>query len=293
MDSGARPPVFAGLALDRPLIMGVVNVTPDSFSDGGETFDAATAIARGQAMAEEGAAIIDVGGESTRPGAPPVSVGEELARVLPVVRQLAAGPAGAIVSIDTRRAAVMKAAVDSGAAIINDITALEGSREADADSLAAAAETGASVILMHMQGDPLTMQENPQYEDAAREVHDYLASRVAAAEAAGIPRARIAVDPGIGFGKTLDHNLDILGRLSLYRDLGCAVVLGVSRKSFIARIGRGGPADRRLAGSIAAGLAGIAGGAHILRVHDVAETRQALDVWAAIQGFREARPGPA
>lgn len=293
MDSGARPPAFAGLALDRPLIMGVVNVTPDSFSDGGETFDAAAAIARGRAMAEEGAAIIDVGGESTRPGAPPVSVGEELARVLPVVRELAAGPAGAIVSIDTRRAAVMKAAVDSGAAIINDITALEGSREADADSLAAAAETGASVILMHMQGDPLTMQENPRYEDAAREVHDYLASRVVAAEAAGIPRARIAVDPGIGFGKALDHNLDILGRLSLYRDLGCAVVLGVSRKSFIARIGRGGPADRRLAGSIAAGLAGIAGGAHILRVHDVAETRQALDVWTAIQGFREARPGPA
>lgn len=314
MGPGAGPPAFAGLALDRPLIMGVVNVTPDSFSDGGETFDAAAAIARGRVMAEEGAAIIDVGGESTRPGAAPVSVDEELARVLPVVRQLAAGAApGIIVSIDSRRAAVMKAAVDAGAAIINDITALEG----DGDSLAVAAqaaqETGASVILMHMRGDPRTMQEDPRYQNAAREVHDYLAARVAAAEAAGIPPGHIAIDPGIGFGKTVDHNLDILAHLSLYRDLGRALVLGVSRKSFIARLspgkrgpgkggpGKGGPgkvsqgkggrgeaADRRLAGSIAAGLAGIAGGAHILRVHDVAETRQALDVWTAIQGFREA-----
>ena len=271
------PPPFSGLALTRPRIMGVVNVTPDSFSDGGQTFDAGAAIARGEAFREAGADILDVGGESTRPGAAPVSVEAELNRVLPVVRGLAGG---AVVSVDTRRARVMKAACEAGASIVNDVTALSG----EADSLAVAAEAGAAVVLMHMKGEPATMQTAPAYADAALDVYDYLAERIAACEAAGIARPRIAVDPGIGFGKTLAHNLRILSRLALFRGLGCAVAFGVSRKSFIARLSRNAPVGERLAGSLAASLAGMARGAHILRVHDVAETRQALDVWEAIDG---------
>ena len=256
--------------------MGVVNVTPDSFSDGGETAVAAAAVERGLALAEEGADIIDVGGESTRPGAAPVSTEEELVRVLPVVRELAA--AGVRVSIDTRRAEVMEAAITAGVGIVNDVTALTGDRR----SLNVVAAAGVCVVLMHMQGEPQTMQLAPSYRDAAREVYRWLADRVAACETAGIARDRIAVDPGIGFGKTIEHNVDILARLGLYRTLGAAVVVGVSRKTFIARLSRGEPPKHRLAGSIAAALAAVAHGAHILRVHDVAETRQALDVWQAI-----------
>ncbi|MCZ6467234.1 MAG: dihydropteroate synthase, partial [Alphaproteobacteria bacterium] len=267
---------FAGLALGRPLIMGIINVTPDSFSDGGEALDAGRALARGRALADAGADIVDVGGESTRPGAAPVAVDDELARVLPVVRGLS--EAGFVVSVDTRHARVMEAALDAGAAIINDITALTG----DPGSLGVAAARAAPVILMHMQGDPRTMQDEPRYEDAALDVYDYLAGRVAACEAAGVERTRIAVDPGIGFGKTVDHNVRILNRLALYHGLGCALVLGVSRKSFIARLSRGEAPKQRLAGSLAAALAAVAQGAHILRVHDVAETRQALGVWSAI-----------
>lgn len=270
------PSKFAGLALDRPLIMGVINVTPDSFSDGGEALDPGAALERGRTMVAAGAAILDVGGESTRPGADPVSEEEELARVLPVVRGLA--DLGCVVSIDSRRAAVMEAATGAGARIINDVTALS----CDPRSLEAAAASGAHLILMHMQGMPGTMQDDPHYEDAGREVFDYLAMRVAACEAAGIERRRIAVDPGIGFGKTLEHNLDILRRLDLYRELGLPLVLGVSRKSLVAKMSRGEPPKERLGGSLAAALAGILRGVHILRVHDVAETRQALDVWAAI-----------
>ena len=277
----ANPPVaFAGLALGRPLIMGIINVTPDSFSDGGEALDAGRALARGRALADAGADIVDVGGESTRPGAAPVAVDDELARVLPVVRGLS--EAGFVVSVDTRHARVMEAALDAGAAIINDITALTG----DPGSLGVAAARAAPVILMHMQGDPRTMQDEPRYEDAALDVYDYLAGRVAACEAAGVERTRIAVDPGIGFGKTVDHNVRILNRLSLYHGLGCALVLGVSRKSFIARLSRGEAPKQRLAGSLAAALAAVAQGAHILRVHDVAETRQALSVWSAIDAAR-------
>jgi dihydropteroate synthase len=273
----ANPPAaFAGLALGRPLIMGIINVTPDSFSDGGEALDAGRALARGRTLADAGADILDVGGESTRPGAEPVSVDDELARVLPVVRGLS--EAGFVVSVDTRRARVMEAALDAGAAIINDITALTG----DPGSLGVAAARGAPVILVHMQGDPRTMQDEPRYEDAALDVYDYLAGRVAACEAAGVERTRLAVDPGIGFGKTVDHNVRILNRLALYHGLGCALVLGVSRKSFIARLSRGEAPKQRLAGSLAAALAAVAQGAHILRVHDVAETRQALGVWSAI-----------
>jgi dihydropteroate synthase len=256
--------------------MGVINVTPDSFSDAGEALDPGAALERGRTMVEAGAAILDVGGESTRPGADPVSESEEMARVLPVVRGLA--ELGFAVSIDTRRAAVMEAATAAGARIINDVTALTG----DPRSLEEAASSGAHVILMHMQGMPGTMQDDPHYQDAAQEVFDYLAARVAACEVAGIGRARIAVDPGIGFGKTVEHNLEILRRLDLYRELGLALVLGVSRKSLIAKICKGEPPQERLPGSLAAALAGVLRGVHILRVHDVAETRQALDVWAAI-----------
>jgi len=266
---------FAGLGLDRPRLMGVVNVTPDSFSDGGEALRADAAVARGRALIDDGADIIDVGGESTRPGAEPVPVELELARVVPVVRALAAQ--GVLVSVDTRRAEVMDAALDAGARIVNDVTAL-----ADVRAAGIVAGRRASVVLMHMRGEPATMQDDPTYGDAALEVHDDLADRVAACEAAGIDKSRIAIDPGIGFGKTAAHNIDILARLNLFRDLGCAVVVGVSRKSFISRIDHPVPPKQRLAGSLAAGLAAIAAGAHILRVHEVAETRQAVAIWQAI-----------
>lgn len=267
---------FAGLCVGAPVLMGIVNVTPDSFSDGGQFLDAETAIAHGRKLAGEGAAILDVGGESTRPGADPVSPDDELARVLPVVRALAGE--GFCVSVDTRRARVMKAALECGATIINDVTALEG----DAESLSVVAASQASVILMHMQGEPGTMQQNPRYNDAAQDILDYLQARVAACEGAGIPRSRIAVDPGIGFGKTLDHNLQIISRLGIYRGLGCPVVLGASRKRFIGMLGDDAPVGERLGGSLAAALYGVSEGAAILRVHDVAETRQALNVWQAI-----------
>ena len=221
---------FAGLSLDTPRIFGIINVTPDSFSDGGEALAVSDAVRRGEAMIEAGADVLDVGGESTRPGAAPVDAEEEISRIVPVVRALA--DRGLTVSIDSRRAPVMAAAIGAGAKIVNDVTALTG----DDDALGLVAESGTPVILMHMLGEPGTMQDNPQYIDAAVEVFEYLKGRVEACEAAGIPRDRIAVDPGIGFGKTLDHNLDILGRLGMYRDLGVPVMLGASRKSFIAMI---------------------------------------------------------
>ncbi|MBE0532059.1 MAG: dihydropteroate synthase [Rhodospirillales bacterium] len=283
----AERPTFAGLGVDKPLVMGIINVTPDSFSDGGEFLDAERAIAHGRRLVAEGADILDVGGESTRPGAAAVSPETETARVLPVVRALAAE--GFAVSIDTRRAAVMKAALEAGARIVNDITALEG----DPRAPGVVADAAAPVVLMHMQGEPGTMQNDPRYVDAALDVFDYLRDRIAACEAAGIPRRRIAVDPGIGFGKTVAHNLRILGCLELFLGLGCVILLGVSRKSFIGRLSHGEPPAERLAGSLAAALAGAARGAHILRVHDVAETRQALAVWQAIADAEAGRPdGP-
>ncbi len=259
--------------------MGILNVTPDSFSDGGDAPDGPSAIARGRKLAADGADIIDIGGESTRPGAAPVSIDEELSRVIPVITALAGD--GLNVSIDTRNSAVMDAAIGAGAKIINDVTALEGE-----NSMKVAAASGASVILMHMQGDPGTMQNDPKYTDAPQDVRSYLAGRIKACEDAGISRQRIAVDPGIGFGKNLDHNLQILNRLDEFADLDCPLVLGVSRKSFIGRLS-GGSASKnakdRLGGSLAAALAGLARGASILRVHDVAQTRQAVDVWVAIE----------
>ena len=266
---------FAGLDLDRPRIMGVINVTPDSFSDGGDRFERARAIDDGLAMIEADAAALDVGGESTRPGAEPVSEAEELRRVIPVIQALAGQ---AVVTIDTRHARVMAEALAAGADGVNDVTALTG----DPQALATVAQAQAPAVLMHMLGEPRSMQLDPHYDDAALDVYDFLAGRVAACEAAGLRPSQLAVDPGIGFGKNDGHNLRLLDHLALFHGLGCPILLGVSRKSFIGRLSRDEAPKERLPGSLAAALAGLARGAQILRVHDVAETRQAVAIWQAI-----------
>jgi dihydropteroate synthase len=266
---------WAGLSLDRPRLVGVLNVTPDSFSDGGDFLDPSRAVAQAQALLAAGAEIIDVGGESTRPSAEPIPPEEEIRRIEPVVRTLA--EAGVVVSIDTRHAAVMRAALAAGARIVNDVAALTGT-----GSLAAAAESGAAVILMHMAGDPRTMQAEPRYDDSALDVLDFLESRIAACEAAAMPRDWLVVDPGIGFGKTDPHNLALLARLTLLHGTGCGIALGASRKSFIGRLGGGGGPRERIGGSLAAALWAASQGAQILRVHDVAETRQALAIRNAV-----------
>jgi dihydropteroate synthase len=266
----------AGLPERRPLIMGVVNVTPDSFSDGGRFLEPAAAIAQGLRLHAEGADIVDIGGESTRPGAVPVSAGEEIRRVVPVIEALAGR--GVLVSIDTRRAAVMAAAVAAGARMINDISALRH----DPESLAAAGASGLPVVLMHSQGEPATMQVQPSYAIAPLDVFDHLAGRVVAWTAAGFDRSRLLIDPGIGFGKTVEHNLEILSRLGLYLGLGLPILLGVSRKSFIGRLAGGAPAEDRLPGSLAAAVHGLAAGAAVLRVHDVAAMQQAVAIWQAM-----------
>lgn len=274
--TSARHP-FAGLPMDRPRVMGIVNVTPDSFSDGGDRLDAGKAIADGLAMWEAGATILDVGGESTRPGAEPVSELDEIARVVPVVRGLS--DAGARVSIDTRHASVMRAAIEAGASIVNDVTALEG----DPDSLGVVAESGKPVVLMHMQGDPRNMQKNPDYNDVVLDVFDYLERRVTACVEAGIARDAIAVDVGIGFGKTIEHNLRLLDRLAIFHAIGTPLLLGLSRKSFIARLSRDEAPKDRLGGSLGGVAAGLARAVQIFRVHDVAETLQMIAVWQAIE----------
>lgn len=271
-------PSFAGLTLDQPRLMGVVNVTPDSFSDGGDFLDPSLAIQHGLQMSADGADILDIGGESTRPGSAPVSIDEELDRVIPVIEGLAAH--GKLVSIDTRHAEVMRQAIAAGARIVNDVTALTH----DADSMGVCAKAGIDIVIMHMQGDPQTMQDNPSYDDASADIMAYLQERVRVIEAAGVPRAKIAVDPGIGFGKNLDHNLRVLSKLGDYETLGLPVLLGVSRKSFITKIDRDVPPKDRVAGSVAAAIAGFARGVRLFRVHDVAETRQAMAVWRAIEG---------
>jgi dihydropteroate synthase len=268
---------WAGFSLARPLVMGVLNVTPDSFSDGGRWFDTERAIAHGRTLVEAGADIIDVGGESTRPGAAELPQGEEIRRVEPVVRALAEG--GAVVSIDTRHKVVMERALAAGARIVNDVSALTH----DPGSLAHIARCEAPVVLMHMRGEPRTMQREPVYDSPLVEVLEYLEARIAACAAAGIPRERI-VDPGIGFGKLVPHNLELLAGIGAFHALGCGVMLGVSRKSMIARLSRGEPPDARLPGSLAAALFAVQQGVQILRVHDVAETRQALALWGAIAG---------
>ena len=271
-----RPP-WAGLALDRPHVMGIVNTTPDSFSDGGDHDGPEAAIAHGLALRAAGAAILDVGGESTRPGAAEVSVEAEIARIVPVIRGLVAE--GALVSADTRRAPVMAAALEAGATILNDVQAL-----GQPGTLALAAQASAPVALMHMQGEPRTMQAAPVYDVAALDVFDWLEARVATCAAAGLARDRILVDPGIGFGKALAHNLEIMAALGLYHTLGTGILLGASRKSFIGKIDGIADPKRRLGGSLAAALDGWGRGAQIVRVHDVAETVQALRVADAIAG---------
>jgi dihydropteroate synthase len=266
----------AGVVLDRPRIMGIVNVTPDSFSDGGRWLDPGAAVAHGLQLEADGADILDIGGESTRPGAAPVSVDEEMRRVIPVIAELAK-TARVPISIDTRNAEVMGRAADAGARIINDVAALGH----DPKALRVAAETGLPVVLMHAQGDPRTMQLDPRYDDVVLDVYDWLDARIAACEDAGIARDRLIVDPGIGFGKTVDHNLALLGSLSVFHGLGCPILLGASRKSFIGKLS-GAAADQRAPGSVAAALLGAAQGVQILRVHDVAATRQALAVWEGV-----------
>lgn len=273
---------FERFVLGRPLVMGIVNATPDSFSDGGDFFDAPGAIAHGLRLRAEGADILDIGGESTRPGADMVPPLEERRRVVPVIEALV--KAGAVVSIDTRNAATMAAALDAGAAIVNDVTALAG----DPDALALVAARKAAVVLMHMQGKPQTMQANPVYANAPREIAAYLAARLAACRAAGIAPDRLCVDPGLGFGKTVAHNAQILAHVPLLRALGAAVLIGASRKAFIGALSQGERPKERLPGSLAAGLAAVAGGADILRVHDVAASVQALKVWRAIDDARAA-----
>jgi dihydropteroate synthase len=260
----------------NPKLMGVVNVTPDSFSDGGLFLDPRQAIEHGRAMAAKGAEILDVGGESTRPGAVEVSVEEELERVEPVVAGLAETAA---VSIDTSKLTVAEAALDAGASIVNDVTALRH----DPEIAALCADRGAGLVLMHMQGDPRTMQERPAYEDVVDEVKAFLAERLATAVAAGVPEEGIWLDPGIGFGKTLDHNLELLRRLGELRDLGRPLLVGTSRKGFLGKID-GSEIDDRLGGTVASTVIAAVEGADVLRVHDVAETAQAVKVATAILG---------
>ena len=267
----------ATLALGKTtLIMGVVNVTPDSFSDGGHFLDASRAVEQGLKLAEEGAHILDVGGESTRPGSEGVSASQEMDRVLPVIEGLAA-QSQAVLSIDTSKAAVARAALAAGAQMVNDVTALTG----DAELAPLVAESGAGVILMHMKGSPRTMQKDPVYDDVVAEVRDYLAARVAAAQAAGIDKGRVVVDPGIGFGKTLEHNLLLIRRLADLRSLGCPVLLGASRKAFIGHL-TGRPPLERTWGTLGCHVAGALLGADIVRVHEVAALREALAVSDAV-----------
>ena len=272
-----QPTSYARLSLDQSRIMGVINVTPDSFSDAGEVFAQVDAVARGKAMVEAGVDILDVGGESTRPGAQEISISEELDRVIPVIEGLL--ETGVILSVDTRHAEVMAGAIQAGAHIINDVTALTG----EPKSLEVVANLGCPVILMHMQGEPGTMQNAPMYEDAPREVSDYLAKRIKACEAAGIARSQIAIDPGIGFGKTVDHNLQIIKQIERLHEHGCAIVLGVSRKRFIGLITDTQNPQGRLPGSLAAAVYARTKGVQIFRVHNVAESKQALLICDYIQ----------
>ncbi|MDG2270319.1 MAG: dihydropteroate synthase [Alphaproteobacteria bacterium] len=272
-------PVFADMVLcgagARPRIMGVCNVTPDSFSDGGDHAGSGQAIAFARQLAGAGADIVDVGGESTRPGADPVSERVEIERVLPVIEELIAS--GVPVSIDTRRAGVMRAAIDAGVALINDVSGLSD----DPDALGVVAASNLPVILMHMQGQPKSMQDDPSYADVVQEVYDALAGRIDACLDAGIAPERLAVDPGFGFGKTVAHNLELLAHLAQFHGLGCPIVVGLSRKSFIGALTGEKTPSARVTGSIAAALKALDQGAQIARVHDVAETRQAFDVWRA------------
>ncbi|MEN1970844.1 dihydropteroate synthase [Luteimonas sp. MJ204] len=285
LDCAGRP-----LRLDRPRVMGIVNVTPDSFSDGGDHFDLEAAVAHGLQLAAEGADILDVGGESTRPGSESIGAEEEIRRVVPVIERLSR-ETPLPVSIDTWRPEVMRAAVEAGAGMINDIRALRAE-----GALNAAAALGVPVVLMHMLGEPRSMQEAPEYDDVVGEVHRFLAERIFAAEMAGVPRKRIVADPGFGFGKTTAHNIALLARFERFVELGVPMLAGLSRKRSIGElIGRDEP-RQRVHGSVAAHLIAAQRGAMLLRVHDVAATVDALKVWAAVAAVpapRAATPAPA
>ena len=265
------------LTLDRPRVVGVINVTPDSFSDGGQFADVDAAVSHGLRLAEEGADMLDIGGESTRPGAHDVSIDEELKRVIPVIEQLAARTSLPI-AIDTSKPEVMRAGVAAGAGMINDVYALR--REGAMDAVA---ELRVPVCLMHMQGEPRSMQDAPHYDDVVGEVHRFLTDRLFSCEISGIDRRNVMVDPGFGFGKDMEHNLALLRRLERFADLGSGVYVGLSRKSMIGTLtGHKQPADRA-AGSVAAALIAVQRGARMVRVHDVAATVDALKVWHAVQ----------
>lgn len=276
--SALRAPI-AGVTLERARIMAILNVTPDSFSDGGEHFAPQDALTLAREAEARGADLIDVGGESTRPGSEAIPVAEEIARTAPVIAAIRAG-SDIPVSIDTRKADVARAALDAGAGVVNDVSSLTF----DPSLADVAAQANVPVILMHHQGPPRTMQDDPHYEDVVLDVYDWLAERVAVAEAAGIPRAQITVDPGIGFGKTLQHNVSLLRNLSIYHGLGCAVMLGASRKRFIGTLSGVTEARERISGSLIAAVQGAAQGVQLLRVHDTEETRQALSLHAALRG---------
>ena len=285
LDCNGRP-----LVLDRARVMGIVNVTPDSFSDGGAHDNVDTAVAHGLRLAAEGADILDVGGESTRPGAEPVGVEEELRRVIPVIERLAR-ECPLPISVDSSKPEVMRAAVAAGAGMLNDVHALRGEGALDA-----AASLATPVVLMHMQGEPRSMQAEPHYEDVVSEVFRFLAERIFAAEMAGIDKKRIVIDPGFGFGKNRDHNLALLAQLRRFEELGVPVLAGLSRKKTIGELtGRSDPRER-VHGSVAAHLIAAQHGARLLRVHDVAATVDALQVWNAVAAQplpRTDRPAPA
>jgi dihydropteroate synthase len=272
--SEARAPI-CGLSMDQPRLMGVLNVTPDSFSDGGQFDRPEAALAQARAMADAGMDILDIGGESTRPGADFVKAEVEISRTAPVIAAL--DGLKVPISIDTRKASVAAAAIGAGATLINDVSAFGY----DAEMLDVAQGSGAAICLMHASGDPKTMQDKPVYGDVLLDVYDYLAARVDHCVANGISRDRIMVDPGIGFGKTQAHNLALIRGLSLFHGLGCAVLLGVSRKRFIGVVGDAPIAAERAPGSLALGLEGLRQGVQMLRVHDIRETRQAVNLWQA------------
>ncbi|MCH8615815.1 dihydropteroate synthase [Sphingomonas sp. SM33] len=278
--TSTRQPLQLGertIRLDQPQVMAILNVTPDSFSDGGQLADANSAVEAGVEASSKGAAILDVGGESTRPGAQQVWAEDEIQRVVPVVQGLAMS--GAAVSIDTRKSEVMTAALQAGARLVNDVSALTF----DPRSAEVIAAAGAPVILMHHLGSPETMQQDPRYEDVLVEVYLWLEERIAAAEAAGIDRARILIDPGFGFGKTVAHNLELMNCLATFHSLGCPLVLGASRKRTIGALSGEAPANDRLGGSIAFALKSVEQGAQIVRVHDVPEAVQALRIWRGLR----------
>ena len=275
-----RPALRLGertVRLDQPQVMGIINATPDSFSDGGQFANAAEAAEAGARMTAEGAAIIDVGGESTRPGARSIWEGDEIERVVPVIRQLSAG--GAAVSVDTRKADVMTPAVEAGARMINDVSALTY----DARSGEVAAAANVPIVLMHHRGAPEVMQDDPRYDDVIVEVYLWLEERISAALDAGVARENIMIDPGFGFGKNVGHNLELMNGLALFHSLGCPLVIGASRKRTIGALSGEAPVERRLAGSIAFAMKAAEQGAQLIRVHDVFETVQALKVWRGLR----------